>query len=115
MLGQLGEADVAVVGAVEQGADRRRLEENVRLVLGVQVAMPKGLEVQVAGEALVEHHDAVCGSTGAEGSARRCFAPPSIRRGRPRSGNGISTRSKSRGAIARSNVLTASASTAPTS
>ena len=36
MLGQLGEAEVAVEGAVEQGADRRGLEEDVRLALGVQ-------------------------------------------------------------------------------
>ena len=36
VLGQLGEAEVAVVGAVEQGADRRGLEEDVRLALGVQ-------------------------------------------------------------------------------
>ena len=36
VLGQLGEGEVAVVGAVEQGADRRGLEEDVGLALGVQ-------------------------------------------------------------------------------
>ena len=56
VLGQLLEGHVALEGALEQGADRRRLEEHVRLVLGVQVAMAQGLDVQVAGEPLVEHH-----------------------------------------------------------
>ena len=39
VLGQLGEAEVAVVGAVEQRADRRGLEEDVRLALGVQFVL----------------------------------------------------------------------------
>ena len=54
MLGELGEGDVAVEGAVEQGADRRGLEEDVRLVLGVEVAVAQRLDVQVAGQPLVE-------------------------------------------------------------
>ena len=49
VLGQLGEAEVAVVGAVEQGADRRGLEEDVRLALGVQVLPPQRLDVQRPG------------------------------------------------------------------
>ena len=45
VLGQLGEAEVAVEGAVEQGADRRGLEEDVRLALGVEVGVPHRLHV----------------------------------------------------------------------
>ena len=94
MLGELVEGDVAVEGALEQGADRRGLEEDVRLVLGVQVAVAKRLDVQVAGEALVERHSAAAGSAGAAarrlrgrrsrpGAARRARGTGS-RRGRSR-------------------------------
>ena len=55
VLGQLGEAEVAVEGAVEQGADRRGLEEDVRLALGVQVRPPHRLHVQRPDPALVQH------------------------------------------------------------
>ena len=55
VLGQLGEAEVAVEGAVEQGADRRGLEEDVRLALGVQVRAPHRLHVQRPDPALVQH------------------------------------------------------------
>ena len=55
MLGELGEAEVAVVGAVEQGADRRGLEEDVRLALGVQFVLAQRLDVQRPDPALVEH------------------------------------------------------------
>ena len=55
VLGQLGEAEVAVEGAVEQGADRRGLEEDVRLALGVQIGTPHRLHMQRSDPALVEH------------------------------------------------------------
>ena len=55
VLGQLGEAEVAVVGAVEQRADRRGLEEDVRVALGVQVGPPHRLDVQRPDPALVQH------------------------------------------------------------
>jgi hypothetical protein len=55
VLAQLGEGEVAVEGAVEQGPDRRRLEEDVRLALAVQVAPAHRLHVQGPDPALVEH------------------------------------------------------------
>ncbi len=117
VLGELGEGDVAVEGALEQGADRRGLEQHVRIVLGMEVAVAKRLDVQMAGEALVEHQApaASAGAATAAAASGRSRAPFSTRRGSPRSGNGISTRSKSRGANARSNACWASASTARTS
>jgi len=45
-LGQLGESQVAVEGAVEQGADRRGLEEHVRGALRVQVGVAHRLDVE---------------------------------------------------------------------
>ena len=57
MLGQLGEADVAVVGAVEQRTDRRSLEEDGGIVLGMQRSAAQRLHVQGPGESLVEHAD----------------------------------------------------------
>ena len=57
VLGQLGEADVAVVGAVEQRADRRSLEEDGGIVLGMQRSAAQRLHVQGPGESLVEHAD----------------------------------------------------------
>ena len=62
MLGQLGEAEVAVVGAVEQRADRRGLEEDVRLALGVQFLLAQRLHVQRPDPALVEHRRKLAGS-----------------------------------------------------
>ena len=55
VLGQLGEAEVAVEGAVEQRPDRRGLEEDVGIALGVQVGPPHRLHVQRFDPALVEH------------------------------------------------------------
>ena len=52
---QLGEAEVAVEGTVEQGADRRGLEEDVGLALGVQIGAPHRLHMQRPDPALVEH------------------------------------------------------------
>ena len=57
VLGQLGEADVAVVGAVEQRTDRRSLEEDGGIVLGMQRSAAQRLHVQGPGESLVEHAD----------------------------------------------------------
>ncbi|MDQ2631511.1 MAG: hypothetical protein M3Y75_11170 [Actinomycetota bacterium] len=53
--GQLGKAEIAVEGAVEQGADRRGLEEDVGLALAVQVGAAHRLHVQRPDPALVKH------------------------------------------------------------
>ena len=45
-LGQLGDAEIAVVGALEQRADRRCLEQRVPFPLRVQVGVAHGLHVQ---------------------------------------------------------------------
>ena len=55
MLGQLGEAEVALVGALEQGPDRRGLKQHVRLTLGVQFLLAQRLDVQRSDPALVQH------------------------------------------------------------
>jgi len=55
VLGQLGEAEVAVEGAVEQGADRRGLEEHMRLPFGVQIRPAHRLDVQRSDPAFVQH------------------------------------------------------------
>ncbi|HEY1356310.1 MAG TPA: hypothetical protein VGF09_08335 [Solirubrobacterales bacterium] len=55
VLGQLGEAEVALVGALEQGADRRGLEEDVGIALGVQFALAHRLDVKRPDPALVKH------------------------------------------------------------
>ena len=57
MLGQLGEADVAVVGAVEQRPDRRSLEEDGGSCSACSDPRPQRLHVQGPGESLVEHAD----------------------------------------------------------
>ncbi len=54
-LGQLGEAEVAVEGALEQRPDRRGLEEDVRLALGMKVGVPHRLDVERPDPALVQH------------------------------------------------------------
>ena len=54
-LGELGERDVTLVAALQQGADRRGLEEHVMLALGVQVGVAHRLHVQRPDPALVEH------------------------------------------------------------
>ena len=59
MPGQLGEGDVAVVGALEQRPDRRGLKEHVGLVLGCELGVAQGLDVQGARQALVDHGAAV--------------------------------------------------------
>jgi hypothetical protein len=59
VLGQLGKAEVSLEGAVEQGADRRSLEEHVRFPLLVQVGAAHRLHVQRPDPALVEHRRAV--------------------------------------------------------
>jgi hypothetical protein len=56
LVGKLGEAHVPVEGTLEQGADRRGLEEDVRLAAGMQVGMPHRLDVQRADPALVDAH-----------------------------------------------------------
>jgi hypothetical protein len=55
VLGELGEGDVAVVGAVEERADRRGLEEDVGLAFGVQLIRAEGPNVQGLDQAFVEH------------------------------------------------------------
>jgi hypothetical protein len=55
VLGQLGEGEVAVVGALEQRPDRRSLKEHVRLPLGMQFRLPQRLHVQRPDPALVQH------------------------------------------------------------
>ncbi len=55
MPGELGEGEVAVVGAIEQGGDRRGLEEDVRLALLVQFKLPHRLHVEGPDPSLVEH------------------------------------------------------------
>ena len=55
VLGELGEGEVAVVGAVEQGGDRRGLEEDVRLAPLVQFALAHRLHVEGPDPSLVEH------------------------------------------------------------
>ena len=63
--GQLGEAEVAVVGAVEQRPDRRGLEEHVVLALLVQFGPPHRLHVQRLDPALVQHYgDSLPGVSG---------------------------------------------------
>ena len=53
---ELAEGDVAVVGAVEQRVDGGRLEDHVRLVLGVHVAVAHRLDVQGLDQSLVDGH-----------------------------------------------------------
>ncbi len=53
---ELAEGDVAVVGAVEQRVDGGRLEDHVRLVLGVHVAVAHRLDVQGPDQSLVDGH-----------------------------------------------------------
>jgi hypothetical protein len=67
LLSQLGEAEVAVVGAVEQRPDRRRLEEDVRLVSGVQIPPAHRLHVHGPDPALVEHRGSLPRPTAADG------------------------------------------------
>jgi hypothetical protein len=55
VLGQFGEAEVTVEGTVEQGADRRGLEENVRVALFVQLGAAHRLDVEGPDPALVQH------------------------------------------------------------
>ncbi len=55
VLGQLGEGEIAVVGAVEQGRDRRGLEEHVRFPPRVQFGLAQRLHVQRSDPALVQH------------------------------------------------------------
>lgn len=55
VLGQLAEAEVAVVSAVEQGGDGRGLEEDVRLALPVQVRPSHRLDVEGLDPAFIEH------------------------------------------------------------
>ena len=55
MLRQLGEGDIAVVGALQQRADGRGLEQHVRLVLGRKLGVVDGLYVQGARQALIDH------------------------------------------------------------
>jgi hypothetical protein len=55
VIGQLGEAEVALEAAVEQRPDRRGLEEDVRLALGVQFLLAQRVHVQGSDPALVEH------------------------------------------------------------
>ncbi len=52
---KLGEADVAVVRALQQRADRRRLKEDVWLPLGVQVVVSQRLDVQRTNHQVVDH------------------------------------------------------------
>jgi hypothetical protein len=40
VLGELRERDVPVVGTVDERADRGRLEQDVRVVLGVELRSP---------------------------------------------------------------------------
>ena len=46
MLGELGERQVAVEAAVEQRVERRGLEDDVRLVLGVDAGSADRLDVK---------------------------------------------------------------------
>jgi hypothetical protein len=55
VLRQFGEAEVAVVGALQQRSDGRGLEEHVRVMLGVQVGPPHRLDVKRSDPALVQH------------------------------------------------------------
>ena len=60
MLGELLEADVAVVRAVQQRLDRRGLEQQVRIVLGVELASVQRLHVERLHQPLVDRaHDRV--------------------------------------------------------
>jgi hypothetical protein len=55
VLSQLGEGDIAVVGALQQRADPRGLKQHVRLVLGGELCVMDGLDVQGTRQALVDH------------------------------------------------------------
>ncbi len=69
VLGELVEGDVAVERALQQRTDRRGLKEGVRLVLWMQVAMAQRLDVQAAGEPLVEGHSGCCSGSGSMAAA----------------------------------------------
>ena len=56
MLGELREGHVALVGALQQCAERGCLEEDVRVVARVEVGVAHRLHVQRADPALVEAH-----------------------------------------------------------
>ncbi len=58
VLGELAEADVSLVGPLEESADRRGLEEHVRLPAAMQAGVPHGLDVERPDPALVEAHSA---------------------------------------------------------
>ena len=55
MLGELG-GQVAVVVRLQQRLDRRRLEQDVGLALGVHVIATEGLDVQGLDQPLVDRH-----------------------------------------------------------
>jgi hypothetical protein len=52
---ELGEADVALVGTVKQGADRRGLKQDRRIGLGMDRRPLQRLDVEGPGETDVEH------------------------------------------------------------
>jgi hypothetical protein len=54
VLGELREGHVPVVRAVDERADRGRLEEDVRVVLGVKLRSPQRRNVEGAYQSLVE-------------------------------------------------------------
>jgi hypothetical protein len=62
VLGQLGEGEVAVVGAREQHPDRRSLKEHVSLALRVQFHLAQRLHVQRPDPALVQHGPSLPGN-----------------------------------------------------
>ena len=59
---ELGEGQIALVGAVEQRGDRRCLEEHVRGTVGVGLAPAQGLHVQGRDQPLVEHRPSLAGA-----------------------------------------------------
>jgi hypothetical protein len=56
VLGQLGEGHVALVGAVEERRDRRGLEQNTRLDIGVDALVLEGPHMHRGDEAFVDRH-----------------------------------------------------------
>jgi hypothetical protein len=71
VLGQLGKAEVALEGAVEQRSDRRGLEEHVWLVLGVEVGAAHRLHVQRPDPALVQHRRSLPGRPAGDVTAQK--------------------------------------------
>ena len=55
VLGELRKLHVTVIGAIEQGTDRRGLKELMGPTLGVELLGPERLHVQGPDQTLVEH------------------------------------------------------------